>query len=290
VSRIVTLGGVSNSPSQVDVSAMVDDIRATVEAKRAAGEYPQELLDDLGRDFDIAAVSDPPEVLSLIQTARPLRGGKLVVLGKKVVRRLMAWYVRPIAEDQTRFNDAITRELRSLERRVEAIESNYEPAPAARLVPAATRVTALKKTLQGRTGPVLLIGSDLSPSDIAAQVVAFDVTKPRIGDRLGRLTPDSFTAVVFEGVLQRVGGREITALLKTAMRVLMPGGLVLVVGPDPGDPNCSKDPSSVDVSMRRWLSPDTVEALLDASGFKSASHTIIDNNPRWYLAVATRPE
>jgi len=284
---------VSNPPTQVDVDALVDDIRTTVEAKRAGGEYPQPLLDDLAQDFDIAGVSDPPELLSLIQSARPLRSnkpvvGKLIVVGKKIVRRFLAWYVAPVTEDQSRFNDAITRELRSLERRLEAVESNYRPAPGAHLLPADSLRDALKKSLQGLTGPVLLIGADEPQRDIA-QGVAFDVSKPRIGDRLNRLPDTSYAAVVFEGALQRVSGREISTLLQMARRVLRPGGLVAVVGPDPDAPESPRDPSTVDVSMRRWLSTDTVETLLTTTGFEQASHTIITSDPHWYLAVAVRP-
>jgi hypothetical protein len=275
---------------EVDVDALVEDIRATVAAKRAAGEYPQALLDDLERDFDVAAVSDPPEMLSLIQTARPLQGGRVVRTAKKVTRRLLAWYVRPTADDQTRFNDAITRELRSLERRVEAMESNYQATLAAHLPSAESLAGALKKSLQSRKGPVLLVGSDLRLGDIASQLVAFDASKPRIGDRLNRLSSEAFAAVVLDGVLQRISSREIGALLKTAKRVLMPSGLVLVAGPDPEDADRPNDPSGIDISMQRWLSCDTVEALLNASGFQSIGHSIIDANPRWYLAVASRPE
>jgi SAM-dependent methyltransferase len=272
------------------VDALVEDVGATVRSKRAAGEYPQALLDDLSRDFDIAAAGDPPEVLSLIQTARPLRGSKPVVTVKKIMRRLLAWYVRPIAEDQTRFNDAISRELRSLERRVQAVESSYQPAPGAHLANPDSRAVALKESLPHSTGQVLIIGAADSQTEIAAQAVVFDVAKPRIGDRLNRLASDTFAAVVLDGVLQRVSGQEISALLRTALRVLKPAGLVLVLGPDPSDPNCPQDPSEVDLSMRRWLTLDTVVALLDATGFAAESHTTIDSDPRWYLAVATRPE
>jgi hypothetical protein len=118
----------SNSAKPFDVHALVAEIQAGVAAKRARGEYPAELLNDLDRDFDITATNDPPEVLSLIQSSRPLRSdkpviGKVVVVIKKVMRRSLAWYIQPVTADQTRFNDAITRELRALQRRVEALEA-----------------------------------------------------------------------------------------------------------------------------------------------------------------------
>jgi hypothetical protein len=284
---------VSNSAKPIDVHALVDDIQAGVAAKRARGEYPKELLDDLSREFEIA--NDPPEVLSLIQSSRPLRSdkpviGKVVVKGKKAVRRLLAWYVHPIAADQTRFNDAITRELRSLERRVQAAETSWKPGVSAHLPAAEARGKALKASLQNITGAVLSIGSSISELGLGANVIDFDFDKPRAGDRLLNLTSGSFAAVVMSGVLQRASGREITALLQTAGRVLEPGGIVLVEGPDPDDPACPPDPSGVDISMRRWLSTDTVDALLIACGFVRPSHSLIDATPRWYLIVASRTE
>jgi hypothetical protein len=112
---------------KVDVDAVVAGIKARVAERRARGDYPDEVLTAASDPFDIAATADPPEMLELIQSSRPLRStkpviGPLVVLAKKVIRRLLSWYVHPIAQDQTRFNDAITRELRALQRRVEELE------------------------------------------------------------------------------------------------------------------------------------------------------------------------
>ena len=152
------------------------------------------------------------------------------------------------------------------------------------------RGEALKASLQHITGAVLSIGSSLSGLGVGTDVIEFDFDKPRAGDRLLNLTSGSFDAVVLSGVLQRAGGQEITALLQTAGRVLKPGGIVLVEGPDPDDPACPPDPSGVDISMRRWLSTDTVDALLIACGFARPSHTRIDATPRWYLTIASRTE
>jgi hypothetical protein len=53
-----------------------------------------------------------------------------VIFTKRVIRRLVAWYVQPIAEDQTRFNTAAIRLMRRLERRLEAriMEEGYAAA------------------------------------------------------------------------------------------------------------------------------------------------------------------
>jgi len=55
--------------------------------------------------------------------------GGVIVFGKRVVRRLLAWYVAAIAQDQTRFNLAILRELRALEQRVARLEERAASSP-----------------------------------------------------------------------------------------------------------------------------------------------------------------
>jgi hypothetical protein len=114
-------------PPPPDVEAVVATLQAEVEAKRAAGAYPADLLERLRTEFHPDEGLEPPEVWVLVESARPLRSdrpvvGGAIVFGKRVVRRLLAWYVAPIARDQTRFNLAILRQVRALEERVARLE------------------------------------------------------------------------------------------------------------------------------------------------------------------------
>jgi hypothetical protein len=123
-----------SEPPVPDVEAIVAELQAEVERKRAAGAYPASLLDRLRTEFHPDEGLEPPEVSVLIQSSRHLRSdrpvvGSAIVFAKRVVRRLLAWYVAPIAEDQTRFNLAILRELRALEQRVARLE---QPAAGTR--------------------------------------------------------------------------------------------------------------------------------------------------------------
>ena len=116
----------------LDITALVAELQAEVERKRASGDYPAALLARLRTEFRPEEETDTPETLTLIESAKPLRSarpvvGGVIVFGKRVVRRLLAWYVAPIAVDQTRFNQAILRELRSLERRIEKLEKPSDP-------------------------------------------------------------------------------------------------------------------------------------------------------------------
>ena len=126
---------VGSAPTPVpDVEAIVAELQAEVVRKRAAGAYPADLLERLHTEFHPDEGLEPPEVSVLIQSSRWLRSdrpvvGGAIVFGKRVIRRLLAWYVAPIALDQTRFNLAILRELRALEERVARFEESPAPTP-----------------------------------------------------------------------------------------------------------------------------------------------------------------
>jgi hypothetical protein len=112
---------------RVDVAALVAEVEAEVARRRAAGEYPEELLLRLRAGFAVEEESEPPEALAIVESSRPLRStrpvvGPAVVFGKRALRRLLSWYVHPAVHDQNRFNLALLRDLRALEARLERLE------------------------------------------------------------------------------------------------------------------------------------------------------------------------
>ncbi len=109
-----------------DAAAVVAELRAEVDRRRDAGEYDERVLKALHEEFG-ADFNEVPEAVAYVASSRPLASdrpgiGPLTVFAKRVVRRLLAWYVAPIAEDQTRYNIAAIRLLRNLEQRLVAIE------------------------------------------------------------------------------------------------------------------------------------------------------------------------
>lgn len=111
----------------VDAAAVVAEIRAEVERRRAAGAYPRELLARLDTEFEPLAPEQPLEAMAHLETVRPLGSprqllGRAAVAAKRAVRRGIAWYVRPLAEDQSRFNFAVVRRLYELESRLARLE------------------------------------------------------------------------------------------------------------------------------------------------------------------------
>ena len=112
---------------RVDVAALVAEVEAEVARRRAAGDYPEELLLRLRAGFAVEEESEPPEALAIVESSRPLRStrpvvGHAVVFGKRALRRLLSWYVHPAVHDQNRFNLALLRDLRALEARLERLE------------------------------------------------------------------------------------------------------------------------------------------------------------------------
>jgi hypothetical protein len=113
--------------ARVDVAALVVEVEAEVARRRAAGDYPEELLLRLRAGFAVEEESEPPEALAIVESSRPLRStrpvvGPAVVFGKRALRRLLSWYVHPAVHDQNRFNLALLRDLRALEARLERLE------------------------------------------------------------------------------------------------------------------------------------------------------------------------
>lgn len=116
-----------------EVEGMVEEVTAGVEEGRRAGTYPASLIAALEVPFHPDEGLEPPEASAVVESARPLRSTRPVVGGvtvfcKRAVRRMLAWYVAPIARDQTRFNLAILRELRALEERLARLEGSSAAA------------------------------------------------------------------------------------------------------------------------------------------------------------------
>jgi hypothetical protein len=113
----------------VDTRRLIESVRIEVAERKRQGAYAPELLDRVGADFAEPAVdhATAPEALAYVPSARTLHApgffGPAVVAAKRVARRMLAWYVHPITEDQSRFNEAITTEVRRLEQRVRRLES-----------------------------------------------------------------------------------------------------------------------------------------------------------------------
>ncbi len=102
------------SPEQeLDVAAVFERLKQEVR-----GTGPR-LGEDPARTRVRLSVRDQAERLWPVSAERPLvgKGGPL----KLVLRRLMRWYVEPVAADQRAFNDAVLKLVDDLSERVDRL-------------------------------------------------------------------------------------------------------------------------------------------------------------------------
>ena len=113
--------GVSSSDSQVDVEEL---FRALREEVRRSGADPGSFGGDEG---DRLAARAEAERLWPVSADRSLRlrpgiRGGISTPVKAVLRKLMRWYVEPLAYDQRSFNAAALRLIDDLEERLRKLE------------------------------------------------------------------------------------------------------------------------------------------------------------------------
>jgi hypothetical protein len=273
-------------------ASLVADIESDVARRRANGAYPREALVRLHAAFDGRPEPPSPESCALLQSSRRIESrkpvvGEAIVLAKRVVRRLLSWYVDPITVDQTVFNHAITRELRALERRVSRTESVDAPLSRAGEPAPSRRGAALARAVgDAPPGRVLLFGDD------GGLLAALDERYPltahpdRCMERLGLIERRSASAVVLAGVLPRLTVNELLAVLPASLPALVSGGRIIVDFPDGAEVPAGLQPSDVDPSTCRWLTRSSLGLLCEAAGLDVVSTEQLPASPvPWSLTV-----
>jgi hypothetical protein len=122
-----TENGVSagiSAAGEVDVAALFESLREEV---RRSGADPGGAVDPAGRH----AARDEAERLWPVSADRGLRlrpgvRGGVGTPVKAVLRKMMRWYVEPLAYDQRSFNAASLRLIDDLEERVRRLEAEVE--------------------------------------------------------------------------------------------------------------------------------------------------------------------
>ena len=284
----------------LDVQALVADIEATVARRRAAGEYPEALLQSLRAEFRVAPREESLAALAYIDTHQPPLNrrpvlGRGIVFGKKLLRRSIAWYVQPIAQQQSRFNRVASVEMRALGERIARLETPWErdagrPASDLRTP---ERAAAFVDGLTGVTGDQTLV-LEVDGAGVGAtigQVWPETGNAPEVarGDPLALLAgreAATLAAVVLPAVLPALSASDLLEICAAAARRLPPGGRLLLDCPDPDNSAGSRDPSSVDPGMVRWVHRSTVHLLCEAAGFNHVA--VHDVAGGWYGVSAIR--
>src|SRR5439155_16779011 len=99
-----------SSPEETDVAALFDRLRE--ELRRGAVHE-----DSQGADF--ASTRALAERFWPVTAERPAGGGPKGVV-KRVLRKIMRWYVEPLAADQRVFNDSVLKLVDALSERADA--------------------------------------------------------------------------------------------------------------------------------------------------------------------------
>ena len=121
--------------ADVDVPTLVGEIRADVERKLAAGEYPPEVLDDLesqpADDHDHATDDLPAALAELtrssyftarvtVDSKRPVIG-RAVSRGRRIIRGSITWYMNGILQQVRNFAGNVDRSMAIVARRTNSL-------------------------------------------------------------------------------------------------------------------------------------------------------------------------
>ena len=107
-----------SSPEEIDVAALFDRLREELRRGAAAGASP---------DAELAANRALAERFWPV-TAEREAGGGIKGIVKRVLRKLMRWYVEPLAADQRVFNDSVLKLVDALSERADASAAGREQA------------------------------------------------------------------------------------------------------------------------------------------------------------------
>ncbi|HEX2699885.1 MAG TPA: hypothetical protein VHM89_06735 [Acidimicrobiales bacterium] len=276
----------------IDHRRLLDEIDAEVRRRRESGDLPADFERELdlafarfapvhaiGDDFDQvlerAEQSTFVDVLAPTQSAQPL-----VAQVKRVIRKAIIWEVRYVAQQVSGFSSAITRAVRLLSRRVDALEK-IAPPPA-RLRAAGGAAASLDATrwgatvvaaLEGTTGRVLhaecgdgallaLLGDagfdayGVDPVEQAAPA-GVEVRTDEALDHLTALPDGGLGALVLSGCVERlpVGAQADLAALAAAK--VATGGAVVVLSADPRGWAQGRSAVEADLSSGRPLRSET---------------------------------
>jgi hypothetical protein len=307
----------------IDLARIQAEINDEVKRRRAAGDFPPGLERELDAMFaryaPAGAAGDFDEVLvqaetqSFIHVDVPtdsnLPGAEYV---KRGLRRAMAWYLRFIANQVTGFAGAVTRSVRLLGVRVDALERVTVLAADRTLREINDRragpdlgewadlVVGELDTVNGRVlhtecgegsllGPLTRAGVDaygVEPVErlvLAASQAGLDVRADDAIVHLRALPDASLGGLVLSGAVDALPLGDVLELADRAGVVVAPGGTTIVVSSGP-----PTDPVIADLSPGRALHPETWVHLLQGRGHdKTTVHTGVGGA---YAVVARRQD
>jgi len=305
--------------TEIDLVRLQSEINAEVKKRRAAGDFPLGLERELDSMFaryapagtgdDFGEVMIQAETLSFVHADIPTasRIAPLVPV-KKMLRKLMAWYMRFLAQQVTAFAGAITRAVRLLGQRVDTLESVTVLAGRRTLSEVRERraspdlddwtdlvvsetVGAPGRVLHAECGRGALLaaaiaaGADaygVEPVDALATDAAGAGLDVRADDALAHLQAlpsGALGGLILSGCVDALPLGEVLELADRAAAVVTSGGVVIVLSGGPSAWSDGLDPVIADLTPGRPLRPQTWSHLLGQRGFCTPRIVLASSGP-----------
>lgn len=291
----------------IDVDALMAEIEAEVRARQASGDLPADFERELDLVFarfapvgamgdDLESVLVRAEQASFLDMAAPVDSARPgVPLVKRLIRRVVRWYLHYLAQQVTTLGLVLTRALRLLAQRVEALERAVPGAagpavPATALAPLPdlahweallTKVFggARGRVLHGECGTGALVaalrragadayGAEPVPERAeAADADGLEARPVEVLEHLRALGEGALEGLIVSGCVDRLPAAAQRELADLAASRLAPGGSLAILGTSPGAWERTVGPVAADLAPGRPLHPQTWARLLEAAGF-----------------------
>ena len=286
----------------IDHRQLLAEIDAEVRRRRESGDLPADFERELDLAFarfapvhaiddDFDQVLERAEQSTFVDVLAPTHSAHpLITQVKRVIRKVIVWEVRYVAQQVSAFASAITRAVRLLGQRVAVLE-RFSPAGSRLRAEAVTaagdldvdawQATVLEavagvpgRVLHTECGDGALVaalaaaGADAYGVDPVERSVAAGV-EVRTDDALTHLEalPDgALGGVVLTGCVERLPAGGQVELARLAAAKVAAGGVVVVVSADPRGWERSRSPVEVDLAGGRPLRSDTWCHLLRGHG------------------------
>ncbi|MCU1344786.1 MAG: hypothetical protein JWL70_1052 [Acidimicrobiia bacterium] len=287
----------------MDPRDVVAEIEAEVRHRRASGQYPPGLEEELDAVFarfappgalgdDLSSLLERAEQAALIDVDAPVESSRpLVPYAKLFVRKGMAWYQRHLAQQITSLGGTLVRATRLLGEQVDELreataacaprllEEAARPAPlpptvGQRAVIAGSLASARGRVCVAETADATLLDElrsldvelyAVDPSASLASRGDLDVRQDRAVVHLRRLPPGRLGAVVLMG-LENMPAAVQLELLDRSLAAISAEGLIIVVSIDPRSFDADGDGLRSDLAVGRPLRASTWQALGSARG------------------------
>lgn len=295
-------------PSAVDPAAYITRVRAEIEAEAETLRRQDPELARRERDLERAWVDVAPpgaageqrellldraDRLAMIDVDAPIGERPGVRQVKGAIRKGTYWYLRYVTDQVNALTNVLVRLLRRLDDRLNDVEATLGLADTQVLIDAPAQPAAAVAEAVARMTPdpgrslVLSCGEGSLVAALGGAAVGIDRDALRIlpgvkdgldlraGDpqrHLSSLGDDSIDTLVLTGFIEDLAAAGAWALIENARRVLVDGGVVIVVATDPS----RRDVVERDLRQGRGLAPATWAHLLHRAGASVAEHPTDD--------------